>query len=30
MAEQLEASLSQRGEGDLEALLRSGETWVVN
>jgi 2-oxoglutarate ferredoxin oxidoreductase subunit beta len=30
MAEQLEASLSQRGEGDLESLLRSGETWVVN
>ena len=30
MAEQLEASLAQRGEGDLEALLRSGETWVVN
>jgi len=30
MAEQLEASLSQRGEGELEALLRSGETWVVN
>ncbi len=30
MAEQLEASLSQGGEGDLEALLRSGETWVVN
>jgi 2-oxoglutarate ferredoxin oxidoreductase subunit beta len=30
MADQLEASVSQRGEGDLEALLRSGETWVVN
>jgi 2-oxoglutarate ferredoxin oxidoreductase subunit beta len=30
MAEQLDASLSQRGEGELEALLRSGETWVVN
>jgi 2-oxoglutarate ferredoxin oxidoreductase subunit beta len=28
--DQLEASLAQRGEGDLEALLRSGETWVVD
>jgi len=30
MAEQLEQSLAQRGEGDLDALLKSGETWVVN
>jgi 2-oxoglutarate ferredoxin oxidoreductase subunit beta len=29
MSEQLERSLAQRGEGDLEALLRSGETWTV-
>ena len=29
MSEQLETSASQRGEGDLEALLKSGETWVV-
>jgi hypothetical protein len=29
MSEQLEQSLAQRGEGDLEALLRSGETWTV-
>ena len=30
MGEQLDASVSQRGGGDLEGLLRSGETWVVN
>ena len=30
MSEQLEQSLAQRGEGDLDALLKSGETWVVN
>jgi 2-oxoglutarate ferredoxin oxidoreductase subunit beta len=29
MSEQLEQSLEQLGEGDLEALLRSGETWTV-
>ena len=29
MSEQLEQSLAQHGEGDLEALLRSGETWTV-
>ena len=29
MEEQLERSVSERGEGDLEALLKSGETWVV-
>jgi 2-oxoglutarate ferredoxin oxidoreductase subunit beta len=29
MEAQLEDSIAQRGEGDLEALLRSGETWVV-
>jgi 2-oxoglutarate ferredoxin oxidoreductase subunit beta len=30
MSEQLERSVDQRGEGDLDALLRSGETWIVN
>jgi len=30
MSDQLARSIEQRGEGDLEALLRSGETWVVN
>jgi 2-oxoglutarate/2-oxoacid ferredoxin oxidoreductase subunit beta len=30
MSTQLERSLSEHGEGDLETLLRSGETWVVN
>jgi 2-oxoglutarate ferredoxin oxidoreductase subunit beta len=30
MEEQLQQSVSQRGEGELDALLRSGETWVVN
>jgi 2-oxoglutarate ferredoxin oxidoreductase subunit beta len=30
MSTQLERSLSERGEGDLETLLRSGETWVVS
>ena len=29
MSEQLERSASEQGEGDLEALLRAGETWVV-
>ena len=29
MEEQLERSVSERGEGDIEALLKSGETWVV-
>jgi len=29
MSEQLERSLSERGEGDLQGLLESGETWVV-
>jgi len=29
MGEQLEQSVSQRGEGGLEALLHSGETWSV-
>jgi 2-oxoglutarate ferredoxin oxidoreductase subunit beta len=29
MGEQLERSASERGEGDLETLLESGETWVV-
>jgi 2-oxoglutarate ferredoxin oxidoreductase subunit beta len=30
MSEQLERSVGERGEGDLEGLLESGETWVVN
>src|SRR5215208_695629 len=30
MSQQLEESLSGRGEGELEALLRSGETWSVS
>jgi 2-oxoglutarate ferredoxin oxidoreductase subunit beta len=30
MEEQLERSLSERGEGELAALLGSGETWVVS
>ena len=29
MAEQLDAAVEQRGEGDLAALLHSGDTWVV-
>ncbi len=29
MSEQLEAATEQRGEGDLAALLHSGDTWVV-
>jgi hypothetical protein len=29
MSEQLERSVSEQGEGELEALLRAGETWVV-
>jgi 2-oxoglutarate ferredoxin oxidoreductase subunit beta len=29
MAEQLARSVAQSGDGDLESLLRSGETWVV-
>jgi 2-oxoglutarate/2-oxoacid ferredoxin oxidoreductase subunit beta len=30
MEGQLERSFEERGEGDLEALLRAGETWVVS
>ena len=30
MKEQLEAAREQRGEGDLEALLHSGDTWTVS
>ncbi len=30
MEEQLDRSLSERGAGELEALLQSGETWVVD
>ena len=29
MSEQLEAAREQRGEGDLAALLHSGDTWTV-
>jgi 2-oxoglutarate ferredoxin oxidoreductase subunit beta len=29
MAEQIERSTEKRGEGDLEALLHSGETWAI-
>jgi hypothetical protein len=29
MGEQLETAREQRGEGDLEALLHSGDTWTV-
>jgi 2-oxoglutarate ferredoxin oxidoreductase subunit beta len=29
MAEQLEAAKSERGEGDLKALLHAGDTWTV-
>jgi 2-oxoglutarate/2-oxoacid ferredoxin oxidoreductase subunit beta len=29
MSEQLDAAREQRGEGDLSALLHSGDTWVV-
>ena len=30
MAEQLHVAEETQGEGDLAALLHSGETWVVN
>ena len=29
MAEQLETAVAKRGEGDLEKLLHSGETWTI-
>jgi hypothetical protein len=29
MAEQIATAVEQRGEGDLEALLHSGETWTI-
>ncbi len=29
MSDQLERSVAERGEGDIGALLKSGETWVV-
>ena len=29
MSEQLEAARERSGEGDLEALLHSGDTWIV-
>ena len=30
MSDQLEAAREQRGEGELEALLHSGDTWTVS
>ena len=30
MAEQLAGAVQEKGEGDLEALLRAGETWAVS
>ena len=30
MAEQLDHAVEAKGEGDLEALLHSGETWVIS
>ncbi len=27
--EQVQASVEQRGEGDLEALLRGADTWTI-
>jgi 2-oxoglutarate/2-oxoacid ferredoxin oxidoreductase subunit beta len=30
MSEQLDAAREQRGEGDLDALLRSGDIWTVD
>ncbi len=30
MAEQLDRAVEQKGEGDLEALLYSGDTWVIS
>ena len=30
MAEQLDRAVEQKGEGDLEALLHSGDTWVIS
>jgi hypothetical protein len=29
MAEQLEAAKAERGEGDLKALIASGDTWTI-
>ena len=29
MAEQLDRAVEAKGEGDLEALLHSGDTWVI-
>jgi len=29
MAEQLTRAVAQRGPGDLQALLSTGDTWVV-
>jgi 2-oxoglutarate ferredoxin oxidoreductase subunit beta len=30
MSEQLETAKGERGEGDLHALLHSGDTWTVD
>jgi hypothetical protein len=30
MAQQLAAAREQKGDGDLEALLHAGDTWVVD
>jgi hypothetical protein len=30
MSEQLDAARERSGEGDLAALLRSGDTWTVS
>jgi 2-oxoglutarate ferredoxin oxidoreductase subunit beta len=29
MAQQLEAAVAERGEGDLSALLNAGDTWQI-
>jgi hypothetical protein len=29
MTEQLESATSERGEGDLAALLHAGDTWTI-
>jgi hypothetical protein len=30
MAEQLETSKNERGEGDLSSLLHAGDTWTIS
>jgi 2-oxoglutarate ferredoxin oxidoreductase subunit beta len=29
LAEQIDQAVEQRGQGDLEALLRAGDTWTI-